>query len=452
MTTLPGEQARRLLVRDELSRVDGRDPAVPPPLDKHLLMAAHPFRFLRGASQLFYADLRRGLLALPPRFVDSIPLTTILGDCHVSNFGLFTEEGSHGDRVIFAPNDFDDACMGPPAWDLARFCVSLILAADYCRGVLEGRYEPDSPADFSGLSAPDDQDAAAAARVFLEAYRRTCKAIVDRPKRRMGVVADFGRSHVLAAKYDKAAKRAAGAEDFLSRSALAEAVEISGDRPRFRDRAGRYHRPAPEHVAAIEAAFRPYVNDSVLDLVERLGAGTGSAGLKRYYLLVGPEDFGGPDDLALCHVVEVKQQRPAAALFHFPDVSPVNRLNPAHLTVACQRLMQRRPDLVLDETRWEGAHWLIRSRHHARVGIDPEDVCLARKRPRKRLQQYAAACGEALALAHARGDRRSTRFEAAMATTRAAHADALVDAARAYAEQTVRDWRLLASMAGNLER
>jgi hypothetical protein len=177
--------------------------------------------------------------------------------------------------------------------------------------------------------------------------------------------------------------------------------------------------------------------------VQRLGAGTGSVNLERYYLLVGPDDFSGPKDLPLCHIVEIKQQRRAAALYHFPDVSPVNRLNTAHLTVDCQRLMQRSPDLVLDEALWEGKHWLIRSRHHARVGIDPEDIALAEARPGKRLSQYASACGEALALAHARADRRSTRFEAAMARRLKTESDDLIAASCNYAPRVVDDQRLL---------
>jgi hypothetical protein len=202
----------------------------------------------------------------------------------------------------------------------------------------------------------------------------------------------------------------------------------------------------PRRAEAVRHAFRPYVGDEILDLVQRLGAGTGSVNLQRFYLLVGPADFSGPADLPLCHVVEVKQQRPAAALFRFPDVSPVNRLNPAHLTVDCQRLMQRSPDLVLDEAFWDGEHWLIRSRHHARVGVEPEEIALARKNPARRLIQYARACGKALALAHARGDRRSPRFEAAMTDQLKVHADELLASASRYARQVRADQRLLRGM------
>lgn len=451
MTEQATDVRRRSLIREELCRVDGHDPAVRPSVAKHVRMAAHPLRFLRGASQLFYADLSHGVLVLPSELVDGVPPTAIVGDCHVSNFGLLTEEGSHGDHVIFAPNDFDDACIGRAAWDLARFCVSVMLAADYCRGVLDGRYAPDNPVDLSGLTAPGEAEAVKAAKAFLKAYARTCERIVDKPKQRMNVVANFAKSHVLASHYRKAIRRAAGGKDFVTKSSLGEAVAITAGRLRFRDRPQRYQPLEPARAAELRAAFRPYVNDSVLDVIRRLGAGTGSSGLDRYYLLVGPEDFRGMDDLALCQVVEVKQQRPAAALFHFPDLTPVNRLNPAHLTVECQRLMQRRPDLVLDEAQWEGAHWLVRSRHHARIGIDPEDICLAAKRPGKRLKQYAATCGEALALAHSRGDRRSTRFEAAMAAALDKRADALVDEARDYALRTTRDRDLLHAMVATPE-
>ena len=300
--TDPDGTARQNLIRAELLRVDGADPGAWAPSPKHRKMAASPLRFLRGSAQLYYADLANGTLQLPQALLARVPTTAVMGDCHVSNFGFLTEEGSHGDAVVFCPNDYDDACMGHAVWDLARYIASLVL---------------------------------------------------------------------------------------------------------------------------------------------RLGAGTGSVDLERFYLLVGPEDFAGDGDLPLCHVVEVKQQRRASPLYHFPDLRPENRLNPAHLTVDCQRLMQRSPDMVLDEAVWEGKHWLVRSRHHARVGIAPEDVALAKKKPGKGLTAYAGACGEALALAHARGDRRSTRFEAAMARVLAEETDALLDAAGGYAARLIADRQLL---------
>jgi hypothetical protein len=281
---------------------------------------------------------------------------------------------------------------------------------------------------------------------YLDAYAETCRESVADPDRQNDALTDFPKGHVLRKPRKKARRRMAGGRDFATKGTLGKDVEICADGPRFRDRPGRFEQLPPARAEQVRHAFRPHVDDDVLDLVRRLDAGTGSVDLERFYLLVGPADFAGMADLALCHVVEIKQQRLASPLHHFPDLRPENRLDPAHLTVDCQRRMQRRPDLVLDEAIWEDRHWLVRSRHHARVGIDPEDIALAKRDPGEPLAAYAAACGEALALAHARGDRRSTRFEATMADALDTHADALLDAAVDYAGRVIADRCLLKEM------
>lgn len=121
------ETTRRVQLRTELKRVDGCDPATSSPCPKHVKMAASPMGFLRGSAQLFYADLALGYLKLPSGLVESVPRTRILGNCHLGNFGFSTEEGSRLDRVIFAPDDYDDACVGLAVWDLARYLIDLFL-------------------------------------------------------------------------------------------------------------------------------------------------------------------------------------------------------------------------------------------------------------------------------------------------------------------------------------
>ena len=94
---------------------------------KHRKMLRSPFVFFRGTAQLFYADAADNVLNIPKAF-SQLPLVCVMGDCHASNFGFLTEEGSHGDTVIFTPNDFDDACVGHASWDILRFLTSLLLA------------------------------------------------------------------------------------------------------------------------------------------------------------------------------------------------------------------------------------------------------------------------------------------------------------------------------------
>ncbi|ARU54580.1 hypothetical protein OLMES_0476 [Oleiphilus messinensis] len=452
---------RKAFLCEHIVRVDGEQPGAKAPSAKHLKMANNPFQFYRGTSQLFYADLAAGNLRCPQTLTESVPLTSVMGDCHLSNFGFFTEEGAHGDTVIFAPNDFDDACVGHAVWDLLRFAVSMLLGADYGRGVLAGSYATEADcADFQskGISRQAASDGVLA---FLRAYEKTCEKIAAKPEKRMRAIEKIKSDHVLVGAYGKALSRAAGGAKFGSKSTLAKSVATESRPLRFRDLPERFERLPEAEYQAVYHQFRPYVDDEILDIVKRLGAGTGSVNMARYYLLVGTDGLakaernGGCispslEELRLCHLVEVKLQREAAPIYYFPDISPVNRLNHAHLTVDCQRHMQRKPDLVLDEALWQDQNWLIRSRHHARVGIDPEDVVLALKSDSysaaNKLIQYGKTCGKALALAHARGDRRSTRFEVAMGAQLPVVIPELLETSLSYYHQVIDDWTLFKDM------
>lgn len=429
----------------EFIRTDQVDPSQQL-LAKHQKMALNPFRFLRGSSGLFYADIQSGVLQLPAALLQQVPLTAVMGDCHVSNFGFFTEDGSYGERVIFAPNDFDDACIGPAAWDISRYLVSLLLAADYCRGLKDGQYTNEDIEDLVSLRAASATEADIAVDSFCQAYLKCCAEVAADPEFRFSTQDDFPKNHVLKPFLKKAIKRSAAGSDFLKKSTLAKSVDFNQRPLQFKNDANKFSRLDAERYAQIKHAFAPYVHDEILDVVTRHGAGTGSLNMQRFYLLVGPAGFDADTELALCQVVEVKQQRRSAPLFFFPDLSPVNRLNDAHLTVDCQRLMQRRPDSVLDEVQFEGAHYLVRSLHHANVDVDPEDVCLHPSQPGLALGQFAEACGHALALAHNRADRRSNRFAKQMLKVMAEHQPAMLTACQQYAEQQKQDCQLLAAM------
>lgn len=435
MMQLTQERAQQL--SNIMQRVDHAKPGSG--LAKHIKMTQSPFVLLRGASSQFYDDLKNGVTQLPEA-LEQWPLTALIGDCHISNFGLFSEEGSHGDHVIFAPNDFDDACIGRSGWDLLRFLVSLILCADHCEGVIEGRYPNAEPIDKK--KAVGKQQLQMALEGFLQAYSECCEDLLFERKDYRHVLDAFSDSHILAKPFQKALKRTANSEEFAIKSSLAKAVDLKKIPLQFRDLPERFARLSDTEYQEIEQHFAPYVDDNIVDIVARLGAGTGSVNMERYYLLVGP---GSAEmaDWPLYHIVEIKKQRAAAPLYEFAGLSPVNRLNPAHLTVMCQRQMQRNPDLVLDEVEWQDAHWLVRSRHHARVGIDPEDIACGKRARNGGFAEYARSCGTALALAHARGDRRSKRFEEAVVRDLPEAAEALITIAQKYSDQVREDWRWL---------
>ncbi|WP_338294482.1 DUF2252 family protein [Planctobacterium marinum] len=429
-----------------LQKADGICPGDGAPIEKHQKMAANPFRFFRGAAGLFYDDIAAGILSIPEDLNAHLPITTVQGDCHLSNFGFLTEEGSHGDKVIFSPNGFDDACLGYASWDLVRFGVSILLAQDYCEGIVRGEFSSEEIDSIEGLQATSAEGAIVAIQGFVQSYIEQCQVLLGDDKARHKVVNKFDKAHALYPFCKKAKKRASGGKQFYSKSALAKAVDLTGFVPVFDLSSDKFEALDDALYREIFEVFSPYVDDNILDITRRLGAGTGSINMDRFYLLVGPQDYMDEEDLQLCHIVEVKEQRMAAPLTHFETLSPVNRLNPAHLTVSCQRRMQRKPDLVLDEVEWRDSHWLVRSRHHSKVGIDPEDICILSASPDEALLQYVQSCGQALAIAHSRGDRRSTRFEQAVCEYLPEHADDILDVCLTYAVQVQEDTQILRAL------
>lgn len=436
---------RQQIIDEELLRVDGVCPGNGHA--KHKKMSISPFVFYRGTSQLFYNDVASGLLDIPS--VENIPLTTIMGDCHTSNFGFFTEEGSFGERIIFSVNDFDDACVGHGIWDIIRLLVSLLLAAEHCKGVVDGCYA--SEKDYSHKTAVDNEQVQRAMQAFLNAYMLVLEQGLSRKASDTYFLDetfdDFATPSPIQKRYQKAKKVVLGGECFLEKSSLAKAIALEHYPLKFKQREDKFVRLSGEEFREITRAVSPYFFESILDIVARVGSGTGSVGMQRYYALVGPEDINEVSQLALCHVVEIKQQREAAPLFHFPNLHHQNRLNPAHLTVKCQRRMQRRSDYILDEAYFNAQHWLVRSRHHAKVGIDPEHIGIGKVNTHHGgFIFYASACGQELARAHCRGDRYSLDYERAQLSYLQTHAKRLLEIANQYAKQVMQDWTYLCEM------
>ncbi len=408
---------------------------------KYNKMRTSPFVFYRGSAQLFYADLSVGNLKMPEGFLDT-PLTTVMGDCHTSNFGFFTEEGSHGDEVVFSLNDFDDACIGYAYWDIVRYLTSLSLAADHGQGLASARYSEDK--DFSNKRAVCDKQLEQAINAFLDNYLLILdQGLIRKPTQPNFLdttFGDFATPSPLVKRYKKAKSIALGGELFLTKSSLAKAVDLTTFPLKFVKKEDKFTRDGINTEQLIHH-FQAYFYDHILDIVKRVNSGTGSVNMDRYYLLVGPKNIKDTCLIPSCHVVEVKQQRTAAPLYYFSDLHHQNHLNPAHLTVKCQRRMLRKQDYCLDDSYFEEAHWLIRSRHHAKVGIDPHHITLGKINTEQGgFAFYAGACGQALARAHCRGDKSSLNFEQSNLAAINQHRQELIDISMDYALGVKKDY------------
>ena len=112
-----------MLVSDVAERIqrfnEGRDPERRQ--RKFARMRENPFAFFRGSAHLFYEDWPEG----SP--LDDAPPAWISGDLHLENFGSY--RGDNG-LAYFDLNDFDEAVVAPPTWEVARFLTSVFVAAD----------------------------------------------------------------------------------------------------------------------------------------------------------------------------------------------------------------------------------------------------------------------------------------------------------------------------------
>jgi hypothetical protein len=94
--------------------------------EKNLLMAESSHAFYRATPALFFHDLHTTYKDESQLLAEPAPTVAVLGDAHAFNAGTF--RGPDG-KTVWGLNDFDQAEMGSPEWDLERLGVSLYVAA-----------------------------------------------------------------------------------------------------------------------------------------------------------------------------------------------------------------------------------------------------------------------------------------------------------------------------------
>lgn len=93
--------------------------------EKRELMAESSHAFFRATPALFYHDLHSTYLERSRLLPEPAPQIAIVGDAHLLNAGTF--RGPDG-TTVWGLNDFDQAELGSPEWDLERMGTSLYVA------------------------------------------------------------------------------------------------------------------------------------------------------------------------------------------------------------------------------------------------------------------------------------------------------------------------------------
>ncbi len=322
------------------------------------------FSFFRGTCLLFYRDMA-GEDAW-------MPTVLTLGDVHPENFGVMP---SHDDVPIFGSNDFDEAFYAPFTWDLKRGATGFVIAA-------------------GEIGEHGAKRAAKIVRAFVGGYIEAMREYARTGNEGIEQIRQDNAPPLVADLIERAQQSRA---DWLSRKYLDEYARGF--------RADDEHVPVSQRREEFQEALDRFVTDNdvdvpdrtpgmkVKDVCMRLGQGTASLGLPRYYLLIEGPNADGTDDV----IIEFKQARRSALAGLVPPSDFVLDGNAERISHA-QGVHLVRGDRFYGAAELDGLSFMVRERAPYREKID-----LA-KLSKQQWSTYAAICGRSLAHSHALSD------------------------------------------------
>jgi uncharacterized protein (DUF2252 family) len=375
-------------------------------------MAVSPWNYYRGAAAVMAGDL-----ASQPHSGLTVQLC---GDAHVLNFGLWATPERN---LSFDLRDFDETLPGPFEWDIKRFAASLVVA---------GRE-----------NQVKATRAAAAVTAGVQAYCGHMRRYATMPELDIWYdgmhvdrlisyfePADRGRVSI---HIEKKRKRR------TSRGAFAKLTVMAHGRPRITEEPPiRVTVSDDEQAHLVDhllAGYRLTLQEdrrslfdrfTVADVVRQV-VGVGSVGMRVYLVLL--EGRTGADPLFL----QVKQAGPSVYEAH---VQPSRHPDHGERVINGKRLIQSATDIFAGWGSLDGKDYYVRQFRDMKI-IPRIDLIAPR------LVEFATACGETLARAHARtGDPMAidayigngSKFTAAIG-----------EFARRYADQNERDHAQLVS-------
>jgi uncharacterized protein (DUF2252 family) len=278
---------------------------------KYKRMSRDAFRFFRGTCHLFYEDLAQAkdLPALPPS-----PIAWICGDLHLENFGSYKADNH---LVYFDLTDFDEGCLAPAAWEIARFVTSIVVALEEL--------------------AMDKKAIEQACQAYLAAYAKTLKngkAIYVEPQTAQGIVREFLKKVSENTFKELLTERTENDENNKKQLKNIEKRLLSLD-------AELKKKLLAETTVWLKAHREERFNWVILDAGFRI-SGTSSIGIERYLLLA--QNPKNPKEMEL---LDMKQALPSVIPMFMPTDTQPNWTSEAARIVAIQDRMQNTTPALL---------------------------------------------------------------------------------------------------------
>jgi len=377
---------------------------------RHQRMAASPWNYFRGAAAVMAADL-----ASQP---DSGLIVQLCGDAHVLNFGLWATPERN---LMFDLRDFDETLPGPFEWDVKRLAASVVVAARE-NGVGE-------------------TTAVTAALAAVEAYRERMRRCTTQPE--LDIWYDGMHVDSLLGFFEPADRGRVSVhverkkERRTSRGAFAKLTTVAHGRPRItEDPPIRTTIDDSEQEALVDqllAGYRLTLQEDRRALFDRFTevdtvrqvVGVGSVGMQVYLVLM--EGRSGADPLFL----QVKQ---AGRSVYESATRPSRHDHHGARVINGKRLLQSATDIFVGWGSLQGREYYVRQFRDMKIIPTTELIA-------PRLVEFATACGETLARAHAKAGDPVTI--AAYMGKGPKFVDAVVAFARLYADQNEQDHQQL---------
>ncbi len=367
--------------------------------DKYCKMAATAYAFYRGTNHLYWSDFSNGRGA--KKFSNPKTKTWLQGDLHAYNFGTFNNDDG---ELVYGLNDFDEGVIADYQYDIWRMATSLILIARE-NGKSKKEDEKDYVLTFakSYLKQLDKLRGGDREKKITYTIKNTSSPLrdfikeVDRDNAKMLDKWTNKRSFDLwSEKLAKVSNR--------ERKIITEAIEgKNGKKSQYRKTL----------KGLLEKEKSSYFH--VLDVAQRLLAGTGSVGPRRYYVLLKGNKLEGGDDL----ILDIKFQKTASA---YPYLSKADRKlycfdNEAERTVEAYRALANHTNEHLGWVKLPkmgnnspAGYYLVRERTPEKDSY-PALVSELKKSTKKLTLQkkdnFISMCkqwGQILATSHARAD------------------------------------------------
>ena len=390
-------------------------------------MLASPFAFYRGAALIMASDLSTG----PRTGLDA----QLCGDAHVSNFGAYA---SPERRLVFDINDFDETHPGPFEWDVKRLVTSLEIAGlgqgfakkernQVMRSTIQGYREAMRP-----LANLGNLDVWYASMDVEDMFRKLQPVLTKQARKASDKKIGKARLRTSLQAAHKLTEIVDGERRFI-------------DDPPVLERAAsilvRIDVDAEASIAALAPAWEQYVATLQADRRHLLSqyrfvdlalkvVGVGSVGTRAWAMLLQGRD---EEDLLMLQIKEAQ----ASVLEAFTQPSPHDQHG--ERVVNGQRILQSASDIFLGWSSLLGVDYYFRQLRDWKIsaemdGLDPASMGF-----------YGRLCGAALAKGHARSGDRIALSE--YIGEDGSFDDAMVNFARAYAEQNQSDYQALQEAA-----